>query len=316
MKPGTRLLLALRKFFKKNWKVIVIVAVIWIGIIIINNYLKNRPKEITLTNTYNPDTPVIDSSESIPNNKKEEVNLLIDSFFNYCNTKQYQNAYNMLTEDCKNYMYSNSISEFMEYVDSVYTNTKIYNLQNYSNTEETYIYNITILDDIMSTGTTGGYQTYTEKIAIIDENGTLKISNQGYMGKESFGNLFSEDNYLKIKILNKNMSYKREEYEVEISNKTDGYILIGNGQTANEITLNLGDQTRPALDIVNNNILLAPGQTGTYYLLFDKYYDDGKEPKEMNFNLIRVYGNNEKLASEGLSANSEITYSMNISLTD
>ena len=316
MKPGTRLLLALRKFFKKNWKVIVIVAVIWIGIIIINNYLKNRPKEITLTNTYNPDTPVIDSSESIPNNKKEEVNLLIDSFFNYCNTKQYQNAYNMLTEDCKNYMYSNSISEFMEYVDSIYTNTKIYNLQNYSNTEETYIYNITILDDIMSTGTTGGYQTYTEKIAIIDENGTLKISNQGYMGKESFGNLFSEDNYLKIKILNKNMSYKREEYEVEISNKTDGYILIGNGQTANEITLNLGDQTRPALDIVNNNILLAPGQTGTYYLLFDKYYDDGKEPKEMNFNLIRVYGNNEKLASEGLSANSEITYSMNISLTD
>ena len=316
MKPGTRLLLALRKFFKKNWKVIVIVAVIWIGIIIINNYLKNRPKEITLTNTYNPDTPVIDSSESIPNNKKEEVNLLIDSFFNYCNTKQYQNAYNMLTEDCKNYMYSNSISEFMEYVDSIYTNTKIYNLQNYSNTEETYIYNITILDDIMSIGTTGGYQTYTEKIAIIDENGTLKISNQGYMGKESFGNLFSEDNYLKIKILNKNMSYKREEYEVEISNKTDGYILIGNGQTANEITLNLGDQTRPALDIVNNNILLAPGQTGTYYLLFDKYYDDGKEPKEMNFNLIRVYGNNEKLASEGLSANSEITYSMNISLTD
>ena len=316
MKPGTRLLLALRKFLKKNWKVIVIVAVIWLGIIIINNYLKNRPKEITLTNTYNPDTPVIDSSESIPNNKKEEVNLLIDSFFNYCNTKQYQNAYNMLTEDCKNYMYSNSISEFMEYVDSIYTNTKIYNLQNYSNTEETYIYNITILDDIMSTGTTGGYQTYTEKIAIIDENGTLKISNQGYMGKESFGNLFSEDNYLKIKILNKNMSYKREEYEVEISNKTDGYILIGNGQTANEITLNLGDQTRPALDIVNNNILLAPGQTGTYYLLFDKYYDDGKEPKEMNFNLIRVYGNNEKLASEGLSANAETTYSMNISLTD
>lgn len=316
MKPGTRLLLALRKFFKKNWKVIVIVAVIWIGIIIINNYLKNRPKEITLTNTYNPDTPVIDSSESIPNNKKEEVNLLIDSFFNYCNTKQYQNAYNMLTEDCKNYMYSNSISEFMEYVDSVYTNTKIYNLQNYSNTEKTYIYNITILDDIMSTGTTGGYQTYTEKISIIDENGTLKISNQGYMGKKSFGNLFSEDNYLKIKILNKNMSYKREEYEVEISNKTDGYILIGNGQTANEITLNLGDQTRPALDIVNNNILLAPGQTGTYYLLFDKYYDDGKEPKEMNFNLIRVYENNEKLASEGLSTNAETTYSMNISLTD
>lgn len=316
MKPGTRILLALRNFCKKNWKVIVIIAIIWIGIIIFNNYLKNKPEEIKLTNTYNPDNPVIDTSENIPDNKKEEVNTLIDSFFNYCNTKQYQNAYNMLTEDCKNYMYSNSLSEFMEYVDTIYTNNKIYNLQNYSNMEDIYIYNITILDDIMSTGTTGGYQTYTEKIAVVEENDTLKISNQGYMGKKYFNNLYAEDNYLKIKVLNKNMSYKREEYEVEITNKTDGYILIGNGQTANEITLNLGDQTRPALDIVNNNILLAPGQTGTYYLLFDKYYDDGKNLKEMNFNLIRVYGNNVELANQGLSSNADITYSMNISLTN
>ena len=72
----------------------------------------------------------------------------------------------------------------------------------------------------------------------MEEDGTLKISNQGYIGKTVFNNLFAEDNNLKVKILNKNMSYKREEYEVEITNKTDGYILIGNGETANEITLN------------------------------------------------------------------------------
>ena len=108
------------------------------------------------------------------------------------------------------------------------------------------------------------------------------------------------------------MSYKREEYEVEITNKTDGYILIGNGQTANEITLNLGDQSRSALDIINNNIILAPGQTGTYYLLFDKFFDDGKQPQEINFNLIRVYGSNKEVALEGLSSNANTTYSMNI----
>ena len=312
MKPGTKILLAIRDFLKKNWKIIIMVVVIWIAIIIYNNYLKNRPEEIIAINTYNPDEPVLDTSESIPDNQQEEVNTLIDSFFNYCNNKQYQNAYNMLTSDCQKYMYSNSLDEFIEYVDSIYTTSKIYNIQNYSNVDNVYIYNITILDDIMSTGTTGGYQTYTEKIAIIDEDGTLKISNQGYIGKKTFNNLYAEDNYLKIKILNKNMSYKREEYEVEITNKTDGYILLGNGQTANEITLNLGDQSRPALDIVNNNIILSPGSSGTYYLLFDKFYDDGKDPIEMNFNLIRVYGNNEDLAKEGLTSNANITYSLNL----
>ena len=112
------------------------------------------------------------------------------------------------------------------------------------------------------------------------------------------------------------MLFRSEEYAVEISNKTDGYLVIGNGNLANEITLNLGDQTRPALDIINNPIILAPGQTTNYFLLFDKYYDDGKTPTEMSFNLIRVYGNNQELATEGLSSNANVAYSMNINLNN
>ena len=314
MKPGTRFLLALRNFWKKHWKAIIIVIVVWITLIIINAYLRNRPEETTTTNTYFPDLPVIDYGGTVPKSKQDEVNNTIDSFFNYCNKKEYQNAYNLLTEDCKQYIYRNSIEEFMQYVDSIYTSTKIYNLQNYSNVDDVYIYDINILDDIMSTGTTGGYQEYKEKIALIEINGEMKISNQGYIGKVTFNNITGEDGNIKIRVLNKNMSYAREEYEVEITNKTDGYVLIGNGNIANEVTLNLGDQSRPALGIINNNMLLAPGETTTYYLLFDKYYDDGKTPTEINFNLIRLYGNNQETAVEGLSTNANTTYSMNIHL--
>lgn len=281
----------------------------------INTYLKNRPEEIIATNTYTPDTPVMDTGESVPETVIEEVNNTIDTFFNYCNSKQYKSAYDMLTTDCQEYMYSNSLSEFMEYVDSVYTSQKIYNIQNYSNVNDVYIYDINILDDILSTGTTGGYETYKEKIALIEENGVMKISNQGYIGKTTFSNVTGEDQYVKISIMDKNMSYQREEYAVEISNKTDGYLVIGNGNLANEITLNLGDQTRPALDIINNPIILAPGQTTNYFLLFDKYYDDGKTPTEMSFNLIRVFGNDEDLANEGLSSNAYVSYSINIPLS-
>lgn len=315
MKPGTKILLALRNFWKKYWKIIIIVAIVWIALIIINTYLKNRPEETAATNSYEPDTPVINFGDTVPQNKQEEVNNTIDTFFNYCNNKDYQNAYNMLTQDCKNYMYNNSVEVFIEYVDSVYTSKKIYHIQNYSNVGNVYIYDVNILDDIMSTGTTGGYQEYKEKVALIEEDGQMKISNQGYIGKSTFSNVTGEDQNIKISILNKNMSYEREEYEVEITNKTDGYVLIGNGNLANEVTLNLGDQSRPALGIVNSNMLLAPGQTMTYYLLFDKYYDDGKTPTEMNFNLIRLYGNDQETATEGLSTNANTTYSMNIPLS-
>ena len=132
MKPGTRILLAIRDFWKKYWKYIIIIAIVWIIVIMINTYLKNRPEEIIATNTYTPDTPVMDTGESVPETVREEVNNTIDTFFNYCNSKQYKNAYDMLTTDCQEYMYSDSLSEFMEYVDSVYTSQKIYNIQNYS----------------------------------------------------------------------------------------------------------------------------------------------------------------------------------------
>ncbi len=314
MKPGTRILLALRNFWKKYWKYIVIVAVIWIGIIIINNYLKNLPEENIVANTYTPDLPVMDTGEVVPEEEREEVNLVIDTFFNYCNNKQYLNAYNMLTTDCQEYVYSGSLEDFTKYVDELFTTKKIYNIQNYSNVDGVYIYDINILDDILSTGTTGGYQTHREKIALIEEDATLKISNQGYIGKTNFSNLTGEDQYLKIDVLYKNMSYDREEYAVEITNKTDGYIVLANGAAANEITLNLGDQTRPALDVVNDNLIIAPGRTMNYFLLFDKYYDDNKNPRELNFNLIRLYGNDLETAQEGSTENSNLAYSMNIKL--
>lgn len=316
MKLSDRLLLKIRDIWKKYWKYIVSIALVWIIVITINTYLKNRPEDINLINTYTPDTPVIENGGNVPKKDKEEVNTTIDTYFNYCNNKEYQKAYNMLTKDCQDYLYNGSISSFRQYVDETFQNKKIYNIQNFSNIGEIYIYNLRILDDIMTTGTTGGYNTYQEKIALIKENGTMKISNQGYIGRKVFNNVVGEDNNLKIKILSKNMSYTREEYAIEITNKTNGYILFGNGMTANEITLNLKDQSRAALDLINNNIIVEPRETKTYYILFDKYYDDGKNPTEINFNLVRTFDANvnNQIAVQGDTNTANKVYSLNIPL--
>lgn len=316
MKLSDRLLLKIRDIWKKYWKYIVSIALVWIIVITINTYLKNRPEDINLINTYTPDTPVIENGGNVPKKDKEEVNTTIDTYFNYCNNKEYQKAYNMLTKDCQDYLYNGSISSFRQYVDETFQNKKIYNIQNFSNIGEIYIYNLRILDDIMTTGTTGGYNTYQEKIALIKENGTMKISNQGYIGRKVFNNVVGEDNNLKIKILSKNMSYTREEYAIEITNKTNGYILFGNGMTANEITLNLKDQSRAALDLINNNIIVEPREKKTYYILFDKYYDDGKNPTEINFNLVRTFDANvnNQIAVQGDTNTANKVYSLNIPL--
>ena len=112
----------------------------------------------------------------------------------------------MLTEECKEYLYG-GLDLFKEYVDSIFTTTKIYNLQNYSNVDGIYIYDIVITDDIESTGTTGGYEPYKEKIAVRKENNIFKISNQGFIRTQEY-NKVAEDDYLRVTVNSKDMSYR------------------------------------------------------------------------------------------------------------
>ena len=72
----------------------------------------------------------------------------------------------------------------------------------------------------------------------------------------------------------------------------------------------------PHFQIYENAVKSKTLLNTNVFLLFDKYYDDGKTPTEMNFNLIRVYGNDESLANEGLSSNANVAYSMNINLSN
>ena len=296
MNLNSRITMAIRNFFKKYGKIILIVFVIWLIIFLINQYLKKIPKETSMINTYTPDIPIIDDGGNVPSRYVGTINQTVETYFNYCNTKQYEKAYNMLTEQCKEYMYGDDLSLFQQYVDSIFKQTKIYNLQNYSNIENTYIYDLVILDDIESTGTTEGYEPYKEKIAIRKENDEFKISNQGYIESKTY-NKVAEDENLKVTVKSKDVSYSREGYNVTITNKTDRYIVIVDNTINKEITLNLGDQKRTAVNYSNASLVLNPGETRNEVFIFDKFYDDGKEPTEIyleNLRIIDEYSENMK----------------------
>ena len=287
MNLNARITLAIRNFFRKHGRVILIIFVIWLIIFLANLYLKVRPVKIELQSSYEPDTPVMDEGDSVPKRLVGDINETIDSYFNFCNSKDYESAFNMLTTDCKERVYSNDINQFKNYVDTIFDNYKIYNLQNYSNIDDTYIYNIRILDDISATGTTGQYNTYEEKIVVHHDDKEFKISNQGYIGKKDINKEIENDD-IKVKAIKKEISYSREEYTLELRNKTDSYMMISDDSATNQIILNLGNQERQALNITNFHIILEPGEIRTVTLLFDKYCDDEIDPVSINFNNVRL----------------------------
>lgn len=305
--------LKVNDFFKKYKKTIILIIVIWTIIIAINYLLKYMNDNKKPSTTYEPNKAVMDDS-TVPSKLQEPINELISKFVGYCNNKEYAQAYNLISEDCKQALYP-SLADFKKYVDNIYKSKKIYNIQNFSNVGKTYIYDVRILNDILSTGTNdGGYVYYEEKFVMKDTKNGLKMSIGGFIAKEDL-NIVTEDEYLKFNIEYKLVDYETETYVVSITNRTQYPIILQDTTISDEVQLDIQTQKRTAITEKDDLIMINPRDTDTFKIRFTKFVDDGNTATRLIFNNIRVlesYSSDEN-AEEQLS-NAIEKYSLNINL--
>ncbi len=278
--------LKVRDFFKKHKKKITIIIII-VGIVIaIDRFLGSRQVIEMPSTTYEPHSPVMDETAKVPEAYKQPINNLIDNYVNYCNNKEYENAYNLLSSDFKA-NYCDNIEEFKKYVDQLYKEKQIYNIQNFSNVNGAYVYRLRLLNDILATGTTDGYEYKEEKVVIKEENGVLKLALNGYVGEENLG-IVAEDEYMRIDIVKKQVAYTSETYTVEITNKTGNFIVLLDNTETDEIIMKVNGDSRGVNGLENGNLVVLPNSKKTLTLPFDQYYDDGVNPSALIFNAIRI----------------------------
>lgn len=302
MRFFTNLRIKIRNFFKKYKTIIFIVIVVWVLLKMINNYLKNiEPIHIPLT-TYDPHVSVMDDTSTVPKLLQQPISDILDKFITYCNNKEYENAYSLLSEECKKDAYSNDIEQFKLYVNRMFPSKKIYSIQDYSNVDGKYIYQVKIFDDFLATGLTDSeYKFYDEKITIVqDENKELKLLIGKFIEKTDVKSV-AEDDYVKIDIKTKTVKYDEEIYHVKITNRSEYTVVIADNNTGfEEIAISLGSEYRYRNDTYLENVVLQPGESKEYDFRFTKFYDDGDTSQYMIFNAIRVMEN-----YTGLSENAE-----------
>ena len=306
--------LKIMRFFRKHKKKIIIILIIWAIVIAINYYLKNRPKIVVPKTTYDPHSPVMDNTDDVPEKYKEPISNLVHNYIEYCNNKDYESAYNLLSKEFKE-KYCDNIEDFKEYVDNIFSTKKIYNIQNFSNINNTYVYRVRLLEDILESGTTDDYKYSEEKYVIKEEDGILKMSLNGYCGKEDM-DVDVEDDNMQIKILKKDIQYDKTTYTVEIKNKTSNYIVIADTLTNDEIQIKLPNEQRTAKYLTNADICILPNSTETFEFTFDEYFDDNQEPTNLIFNTIKILpeytGREENIQKE--IENAVKLYSLSIDL--
>ena len=278
--------LKIMRFFRKHKKKIIIILIVWAIIIAINYYLKYRPKVYVPKTTYEPHSPVMDNTENVPENYKQPISNLIHNYVEYCNNKDYESAYNLLSTEFKN-RYCNNLDDFKTYVDNIFNTKKIYNIQNFSNLKNTYVYRVRLLDDIMADGTTDDYKYSEEKYVIKEENGILKLSLNGYCGQENM-DIEVENDDMKIKFIKKDIQYDKATYTVQITNKTDNYIVLVDSTTNDEIQIKYINSIKTAKYLKNTSFYIDPHSSETREITFDEYFDDYDEPKKWYLNAVRI----------------------------
>lgn len=220
-----------RSIFENRYKILaIIVAIILVLCLIkaLNEFAKgsNNTKNENVTNTnsnYKPqETAVL--GDNVSSAKQEEITNIMDEFISYCNSKEIEKAYNLLTDECKEEIFSSSIENFKtNYVEKIFTTYKTYNMQSWINgTNPTY--KVRILDDLLSSGSTG--EVVEDYITIVKQNNEYKISLNSYIGKTNINNKQAEKDNIKITLLSKEINMNYEIYNIKVENNTENTILL------------------------------------------------------------------------------------------
>ena len=280
-----------QNFIRKNKNKIYIAIVVIIAIVAVNIFLGRQMENAPPTTSYEPHTPIISGSEVKSKKAKQNIETKVKEYMDYCNKKEYEQAYNLLTEDCKECRFDNNIEKFKKYVDYIFDGEKIYSIQNYSNKDNVYIYQAIISEDIMATGmneeTSDEY--YDEKIVLIKEGDDYKFAVDGFIEKETMEKI-SEDNYMKTTVESKQVYYDKIVYTLKIKNKTNYDIVLERNKEEDCIGISLdGEKREQEVDLYNNTEkVIYAGKTKTIQLTFSKYYDENREPDSIIFNKVRI----------------------------
>lgn len=234
----------LRRFYNQNrkgiWLIVVIIASFLILLQLLNYWAKmNAERElanpnINANNTanttnsianagsdINKDKTVLGESKPVEN-KKEEIEI-INQFIDFCKTGAIEEAYGMLTDECKEEMYSTIESFQQNYVSKIFTDNNI-SVSSESWVDNTYKVDF-VIGNMLSTGNVGSSRTIQDYITIENTTQGNKLNINRYIKRNEI-NKENEKDQIKITVLESNTYMDYVSYNIRIENNSNQDILL------------------------------------------------------------------------------------------
>ena len=300
----------IRHFYYQNkekiWKVVLIIAFLFGIIYFLNERASSNENDtsgiISQTNkeiysdeenkTYISDTSAI-SGGTVTEQEVQKINNTISKFLQYCKSGNAEEAYNMLSADCKENEYK-TIEKFKQkYMQSKFDKESIYEIENW--VRDTY--KISISKDLLATGDISNNEKKVDYITIVKEDSQEKLNINSYIGKKE---LNKEETKGKVKItaLSKKTYMDYEIYDFEIENLTDKTIKIDSLDKIGTMYLQDSNGNKfnvQAHEIIESDLEIRSGLKFNITLKYSNTYINTNEIEEIVFeNIILDYIQYEK----------------------
>lgn len=293
----------LRKYYYDNktkiWKTILIIVSLFAILYFINFLIRNQNQEIlTSQEQNNIQNTVVDNTSLTTNqsvvggtildeNKLEEDISIIEEFLNLCNNKEFEQAYELVSDDCKVNVFNNNYNDFVRtYCNKIFSTKKTYTSENWSGD----IYKIRLVEDILATGQSSTSGTAIQEwYTVVEENDEQKLNINNYIGERVFNSVSNTVDDITIKILKRNTYKDYENYTIEVTNNTENTIYLDDGEDTSTIYVqdtNGVKHEAASSEIIFSTLVIPKGQTQRYTIKFTNSYVSNREISQMVFDKI------------------------------
>lgn len=293
-----KLIMYLRANKKKILTIIAVLASIifivhFMNAVIVNNYQREK-SENSISNLPSreetgPTESIIDDSK-ISVQTAQENTQIIKQFVEYCNQKDYKNAFSVLSSDCQREVFNDDINLFIkDYCTKIFQNNKTYDTELWTAGNRSYTYQIKYYDNnLLATGGNSKSKNIEDYITVVDEYGNNRLNINSFILYEKINRTINKDN-IEITINSRKIYKTYEKYNLTIKNGLSNTISISTNKSENDICLvdRNGTQYISLLYEIPQHLLnIQPGYQTNIDIRFNKTYNNYRLVDKMRFNSI------------------------------
>lgn len=281
------------RFINQNRRIIILLVSIGIFIILLikalnnlsfksdndetDNEIENTSREIQDTRT-----SVITNTSVGQKTSTQNYNLL-EEFVNLCNDGNIEEAYQLLSDECKQNVYPNLEGFANNYVNVVFKSRKSIDVKNWIKSGDYITYLVAYSDeDILSTGDVNNNK-FQDYITVNSSKQQLNINK--YIKKEEL-NKTQEIKNIKFTINYVDIFKDYEVYNIKIENKNNNDIILDNLSSVSSTYIETSSETQ--INCSNyeagiNSFKYGPGMAKTIELKVIKQYNENLQDEKLIF---------------------------------